>query len=53
MPMLQLLGISIRQPKEFQEKNVFSQTQKITQYIGIPEIDSLKIVVNSDYVGTG
>jgi L-cysteate sulfo-lyase len=49
-----VLGISVRAPKEKQEKSVFDLACRTAEHLGVPGIVKREhIVANSDYVGPG
>ncbi len=51
---IEVLGISVKAPKQVQEENVFDMARRTCDYMGIGDIvEREDVVVNSDYVGGG
>jgi len=51
---IEVLGISVRAPRQQQEENVYRLAAATTRYLGIKtELERSTVVANSDYVGGG
>jgi L-cysteate sulfo-lyase len=48
-----IYGISVRNPRDKQESDVYDLVMDTAEYVGVDEISRDKVVANDDYVGPG
>ncbi len=50
---IQLLGISIRQPKAAQHAKVYEEARKVAELLNIPPVTPDQVQINDQYIGEG